>query len=170
MICPMQCSAETIGGSLAALCGTSRFWFLPVSTHIVVRSLRMTGCMSAVFIPLLFAKKMSWMKSFRPMCSTAFWIFWWSIPPCHTAFSLRDGEVFICAWTYSRSKALTVWTLVPHWTETRLASCTTGLLQYATARYRKSPCKNYPRILKCMERPSTRPTHSATFDGLRPQM
>ena len=36
-------------------------------------------------------------------------------------------------------------------------------------RCRKSPCKKI-REKKDMERPSTRPTHSAAFDGLRPQM
>ena len=56
MICPTQCSADAMRASLAALCGTTRFWSLPVLTYIVVRSLRMNGCMSAVFIPLLFAK------------------------------------------------------------------------------------------------------------------
>ena len=66
MMCPMQCSAEAICGSLAVpnafsagtgalkqnsgyawvalrFCGTNRFWTLPVLTYIVVRSLGMNG-------------------------------------------------------------------------------------------------------------------------------
>ena len=61
-ICLMQCSAEAICGSPAALNSLSagigsssktadtRFWALPVFTHIVVRCLEMNGCIGADII------------------------------------------------------------------------------------------------------------------------
>ena len=56
---PVQCSARTIGGSLAALCSTTRFWSLPVSTNIVARNLRLNGCLDAVLFSLLVSECMS---------------------------------------------------------------------------------------------------------------
>ena len=50
---PVQFSVGTIGGSLAALCSTARFWSLPVSTYIEVSNLRLNGCLDAVLFSLL---------------------------------------------------------------------------------------------------------------------
>ena len=42
-----------------SLCSTTRFWSMPVSTYIVVRSLQMNGCMNAVLFSLLVAECLS---------------------------------------------------------------------------------------------------------------
>ena len=53
LVCPMQFSAETIGGSLAAPCGAARFRALSVFIENVPRSLGMNDCVSAAIIHLL---------------------------------------------------------------------------------------------------------------------
>ena len=69
----------------AESCGTTRFWSLPVSTNTVVRSLRMNGCMSAVFISFCLRSECLEL-AFRPMRSKSHHIFPWGC-----------GGVYVCA-------------------------------------------------------------------------
>ena len=77
---------ETIGGSLR---------HNSVLVLVRIRSLRITGCMSAVFIPLLFAKKMSWMEVISPDVLNGFLGFLVVDPLSHNIFPQGWGGVYM---------------------------------------------------------------------------